>query len=126
MASLAERIKKYLDRIEKLFRDGKRSGRVLTLLAVARLSTRGEPLTPKTVAEEARRIIAEHPETDWGVKAEDVTVEFVSEILRELAKAGVLEEIEGGYRVKRTDLIDPAAEIMARFGHLLLYGGPAR
>ena len=126
MVSLADRVREYLSRLERLFRDGKRSGKVLTLLAIAKLSRRGEPITPEKVAEEARSIMAEHPETDWGVRPEDVTVEFVSDILRELARIGLLEEIEGRYRVRRTDLIDPTSEIMARFGHLLLYGGPAR
>ena len=126
MPGLVEKVKAYLERVERLFKQGKRSGRVLALLAVARLSMRDEKITPASVAEEARRIMREHPETNWGVSLEAVTEGFMSEILRELAREGILEEVEGGYVVRRTELIDPTAEIMGRFGHLLLYGGPAR
>ena len=126
MGAVVERVRRYLDRLESLFWRGQRSGRVLALLAIVRLSRRGERITPESVAEEARRIAREHPETEWGVTLEAINAGLMSEILEELAREGVIEEVEGGYVLRRSGLLDPEAEIMGRFGHLLLYGGPAR
>ncbi|MCE4625412.1 MAG: hypothetical protein F7C35_06065 [Desulfurococcales archaeon] len=126
MVQLAEKFKKYIERLERLFIDGKRSGRVLTLLAVVRLREKGKEITAENVAEEAKRIIRERPDIEWGVTEEQYTVDLAAELLRELARNGVLEEVEGGYVLRKYATLDPQAEILAKFGHLIFYGGPAR
>ena len=123
---VAERVREFLRRLEERFRGGRRRGVVLTLLALARLEERGERATPERVAEEGRRIMREYP-GDWGVEYEEYTPGFVSEVLRELEDMGVVERLpDGGYRLAREEGYDPVADVYARFGYLIFYGGPAR
>ncbi len=130
-ARLLEEVKRWLDEVLERFRDGKRRGLVVTLLAVARLRERGEEITPESVAREARKIMEERPDVDWGVDAGAYDAELAGRILEELVEAGVVEAVDPlephparRYRVKSYPDGDPVAEIYARFGSLLLYGGP--
>jgi len=123
--SLIEKLREKLDRLKERFEKGDRRGIVLGLLAVARLKKRGEPITRETLCGEARKIMEEHPEVDWGI--DECTPGYVSTLIRELEEMGVLEETPAGtYIVRRYSNGDPVSEIYARFGYLLLYGGPAR
>ena len=124
-------LREKLDALLERFRGGKRKGLVLTLLAVVRLSDRGEKITPEKVVEEAHRIMEENPETDWGVSKDEYTVGLASSLLKELVEMGVLdvEETPSGlvYKLSQTEEgVNPRDEIMARFGYLIFYGGPAR
>jgi len=123
-------LKEKLDSVLRRFKEGRRRGLVLTLLAVARLAERGEEITAESVRDEARRIMDERPDVDWGVSREEYTVGMASSLLRELVEMGVLEEAGPGeapkYRVASYSDGDPVREIYARFGYLIFYGGPAR
>ena len=127
VTGILERVRRALSELEERFRSGRRRGLVLTLLAVTRLQERGERVTPDSVAREARRIIREYQE-DWGVSYDEYTPGLASSLLRELVEMGVLEELsEGGFALVRAgENHDPVAEVYARFGYLIFYGGPAR
>jgi len=116
-----EKIRRFLDDLKERFDRGERRGLVVTLLAVARLMEREEEITPETVRDEVHKIMDEYSETDWGVTKDEYTLELAARILRELAEMGVLVEVEPG-RYRAPELVDPKAEIYARFGHLLFYG----
>lgn len=97
------------------------------MLAASRLSDKGKTISPENIVREADKIMEETPDIDWGVNREEYTIGLASSLLRELVEIGVLEESEASiYVFKRYNTGDPRAEIMARFGYLLLYGGPAR
>jgi len=126
-----EELREWLDRLLERFQGGERRGLVLTLLAVVRLKENGREITPESVVEEAHKIMSERPDVDWGVSREEYTVELATKLLDELADAGVIEPIDPmepppykKYRVRKYSDGDPLAEIYARFGSLLLYGGP--
>lgn len=120
-------LKEKLDRLLERFKSGERKGLVLTLLAALRLSREGKRISAESVVEEARRIMDEVPNVDWGVSREEYTVGLASSLLQELVEMGVLEEADAAlYRFRRYSDGDPRDEIMARFGYLIFYGGPAR
>ncbi len=122
---LIDKLREKLDILKKKFEKGERRGIVLGLLAVARLKKRGEPITREALCREAKKIMEEHPDIEWGV--EECTPGYISTLLRELEEMGVIEETPAGtIIVKRYNGSDPISEIYVRFGHLLLYGGPAR
>ncbi len=133
MARLIAELRRRLDELLERFRSGRRSGLVLTLLAVHRLAKRGEEITPESVANEAGRIIEERPDVDWGVSGEDDAPALAASLLQELVEMGVLEpdpavegELRRRFRVASYHDGDPMAEVYSRFGYLLFYGGPAR
>jgi len=118
-----EKVRRFLDELKEKFDRGERRGLVVTLLAVARLLEREEEITAEKVRDEVHKIMKEYPDTDWGVTIEEYTPELAARILRELAAMGILEEIEPGTgRYRAPELVDPKAEVYARFGHLLFYG----
>lgn len=125
-----KQIREKLDELHEKFKNKKRKGLVLTLLAITRLIGRGEKATTKKIVEEAHKIMNEHPNIDWGVKQEEYTIGLASTILKELEEMGLLqsEETPQGiiYTLPKTGQGDPRAEILARFGYLIFYGGPAR
>ena len=118
-----EKLRRFLDELKEKFESGERRGLVVTLLAIARLTERGEEITPEKVRDEVHSIMGETPGTDWGVTKEDYTLDKATSLLEELAAAGFIEEIEPGTgRYRLVETVDPRAEIYARFGHLLFYG----
>ena len=118
-----EKLRRFLDELKEKFEAGERRGLVVTLLAIARLTERGEEITPEKVRDEVHSIMGETPGTDWGVTKEDYTLDKATSLLEELAAAGFIEEIEPGTsRYRLVEAVDPRAEIYARFGHLLFYG----
>ncbi len=123
-------IKKKLDKLLEKFKKKERKGLVLTLLSVVRLSDKGEKVTPENVVSEAKRIIDESPHIDWGVSKDEYNVGIASSLLKELVEMGILDEEETPtgmvYMLARTRSGDPRSEILARFGHLIFYGGIAR
>jgi hypothetical protein len=123
---IVSKIREFLRKLEEKFKGGERSGRVLTLLAILRLSRRGEKITPETVTKEAHEIMRETPSIDWGVPEDAYTIELAGSLLKEFARLGIIEEVEGGYIIRCYQRFDPASEIYARFGHLIFYGGPSR
>jgi len=120
-------LKEKLDRVLERFKRGERKGLVLTMLAASRLSDKGEEISPDNIVKEAQKIMDEAPDVDWGVTREEYTIGLASSLLQELVEMGVLEETDTTiYRFKRYSEGDPKAEILARFGYLIFYGGPAR
>ncbi len=124
--TVAEKFRKALERLESRFKKGDRSGKVLTLLALAKLRERGEKATPEKIVEEARKIMEETPRIKWGVEKDEYNVGLASSILKELLEAGLIVEVDGAYYFIRQEGLDPVAEVYRKFGHLLFYGGPAR
>jgi len=120
-------LKEKLDRVLERFKRGERKGLVLTMLAASRLSDKGEKISPDNIVKEAHKIMDEAPDVDWGVTRQEYTVGLASSLLQELVEMGVLEETNTTiYRFRRYPEGDPKAEILARFGYLIFYGGPAR
>lgn len=120
-------LKEKLDRVLERFKRGERKGLVLTMLAASRLSDKREEISPDNIVKEAQKIMDEAPDIDWGVTREEYTIGLASSLLQELVEMGVLEETDTTiYRFKRYSEGDPKAEILARFGYLIFYGGPAR
>ena len=122
------KIKEGLDKIKDKFEGGERNGLVLTILALDRALKRKERASVKDVVDEARSILDDKRlNVEWGVSYEEYDEELARKLIRELVELGLVEELEGGYfRFRSIGGLDPRAEIYARFGHLLLYGGPAR
>ncbi len=126
-----EKVARWLDELLEKFKRGNRRGMVVTLLAIARLKEKGLPLTLANIVEEVKRIIREKPEVDWGVREEEYTEEYAGKLLAELEEVGILEPADPlepppqrKWRIRQYEEADPVAEIYARFGSLLLYGGP--
>ncbi|MCE4600219.1 MAG: hypothetical protein F7C38_01450 [Desulfurococcales archaeon] len=120
-------LKEKLDKLLEKFKKGDRKGLVLAMLAAIRLSDKGEKISPENVASEAKALMDEHPDIDWGVSREDLTPGLASTLLQELADMGLLEATDTlTYRLKPYKSGDPRAEVLARFGYLIFYGGPAR
>lgn len=64
----------------------------LTLVAALRLREKGQPVTPRTVTEEAHSIIKQtEGRIDWGINREEYTVALATDLLHELVEMGVLE-----------------------------------
>ncbi|MEB3760096.1 MAG: hypothetical protein GSR72_03925 [Desulfurococcales archaeon] len=127
-SSIIAKIRRGLDKIKEKFEKGDRNGMVLTILALERALKNKDKVSIKDVVFEARNIIKKREiNVSWGVSYSEYNEELARKLVRELVELGLVEELEGGYyRFRYIEDLDPRAEIYARFGHLLLYGGPAR
>ncbi len=123
-----EELRKKLENLKEKFEAGNRNGLVLTLVAVTRLLRDKKHVSLREIVEEAKRILHnKNIDVDWGVANTGYDESLASTLVRELIDMGVLEEVDGRlYRFKKYEDGDPRAEIYARFGYLILYGGPAR
>ncbi|MEB3765412.1 MAG: hypothetical protein GSR77_04535 [Desulfurococcales archaeon] len=122
------KIKEGLDKIKDKFERGERNGLVLTILALERVLKKKDKASIQDVVDEARSILDDKRlNVKWGVSYEEYDEELARKLIKELVELGLVEELDGGYyRLRYVGDLDPRAEIYARFGHLLLYGGPAR
>lgn len=127
-SNIIAKIRKGLDKIKEKFEKGDRNGMVLTILALERALKNKDKVSIKDVVFEAKNIIKNREiNVSWGVSYSEYNEELARKLVRELVELGLVEELEGGYyRFRYVGDLDPRAEIYARFGHLLLYGGPAR
>ena len=120
-------LKKKLDHILEKFKKGERRGLVLAMLAAIRLSDKGKAISVDNIVEEAKMIIDEFPNIDWGVSKEEFTPGLASSLLKELVEMGVLEPTDTSRFIFKTyESGSPRDEILARFGYLIFYGGLAR
>lgn len=102
-------VKEFLERVFKEFMEGKPKGRMLTLLTLLRLRSGHRGASVDAISREGRRIIrATKGSIDWGVDEESYTEEAVQAILEELARHGLIEEVEPGrYKIREdNDLVD--------------------
>ena len=119
MAGVIEGLKNLYER----WVSGRRKGLVLTLIAVESLRRRGEKATVDAVRREGLRLIRETRDTiDWGITEEKYSQQsVVTGLLRELVEMGVLEEVNGVYRLKTDGEPEKVEEeIMSRFGSLII------
>ncbi|KSW12050.1 hypothetical protein CF15_04530 [Pyrodictium occultum] len=86
-------LREALQRLLKDFQEAGRRGKLLlTLVAALKLREKEKPITPASVAEEARRIIEEtRGEISWGVESAQYTAALAADLLQELVEMGVLE-----------------------------------
>jgi hypothetical protein len=104
LAELRVRLRGLVER----FLQGRRRGLVLALVSALRLRERNEPITPRSIAREAREILRRtRGRIDWGVGEEEFTEALAADLLHELVEMGVLEpdpsvlkELEKRYRFR--------------------------